>query len=229
MANKQNLSNQAVVLNLDTKDDKDDNVPVQTNQNTTIEEMKKYVGNKLSEAEEAELMNRLNDPNWSIVVPKPPDYKLARAAFESQLKNEYKKSAVLFACQMACQGFKGKDVFNSVSVIINKQEVKLSDAVTNKDFIKKYNKSSDVLNPRRICLAYARVIRKYVQAKQVQTTTMKKYNSSESFLFVGGQGSIDNSADAQKMVRLVAEYDGLAAANKLIKYFRANAINVSTV
>jgi len=187
------------------------------------------IGTKLTEEEEKKYLEIIEDAGDFLVVAPPPDFAAIRKRFVQSLKPEYKESAVLFACQMACQGFKGNDYYDTVKVNFKGKEISLGEATDNKQTIQKRTKGTDVVNPRRICVAFSKIIRKFVRVKKVVTSSMKRYNSNEDFLFIGGQGSITDKSDANKMVKLVLMKEGADAADKLVKYFQAVGVGADSV
>lgn len=190
---------------------------------STMSEYKRTAaqGTNLSEEETKAMIEILEGAGDFLVVAPPPDFAAIRKKFADSLKPEYKPAAVLFACQMACQGFKGDNYYETVKINFKNKEVTLGEATDNKAVIQKRTKGVDVVNPRRVCVAFSKIIRAYINKYKIVTTTMKRYNSNESFMFIGGQGSITFAEDANKMLRLIAVKDGPDAANKLLKYFMA--------
>lgn len=208
----------------DSKDDQDDNKSVTVL--PTVRTMTEYkrtaaIGTNIDEQEAKILYETLNDAGDFLFVAPPPDFAAIRKKFTESLANNYRKYAVLFACQMACQGFKGKDYFDTVRITVNGKELSLGEATEDKTVIRKKTKGTDVVNPRRVCVAFSKIIRKFVREKKVTTSSMKKYNCTDDFMFIGGQGSITDKSDANRMVRYVYLKDGADNANKLIKYFQA--------
>jgi len=179
------------------------------------------IGTAMSNEEMLALEKVLEDAGDFLVVAPPPDFAAIRKKFVSSLKSEYKEAAVLFACQMACQGFKGNDYYDTVKIHYNGKEVSLGEATENKNIIQKRTKGTEVVNPRRVCVAFSRIIRTYVGRRKVVTASMKRYNSNEDFLFIGGHGAIKDKSEANRMVKLVFSKDGSEAADKLVKYFQA--------
>lgn len=213
------------------RDQQDDSSVIVLPTLRTMSEYKRTsaAGTTLTDLEEKELLGVMEEAGDFLVVAPPPDFAAIRKKFSDSLKVEYRKSAVLFACQMACQGFRGKDYFNTVKVTFKGKEVTLGEATEDKAVIQKKTKGTDVVNPRRICVAFSRIIRKYVRDKKVVTTSMKKYNCTADFMFIGGQGSITDRSDANKMVRAIFLKEGLASADKLVKYFQAVGVGADPI
>jgi hypothetical protein len=159
----------------------------------------------------------------------PPNLEVIRAKWKLALKDNLPENhSTMFAVSMCIQGFKGDNVGSTVSIVYKKRELKLSDALkSNFSFSRREAaKGPDAINPRRVCLAYSKDVRRYLEKNpNIVTSLMKKYGSFERFLFIGGQSTITNPTEAKRMFDLTAKVDGELAASKLRKYFVARRLN----
>lgn len=161
-----------------------------------------------------------------LVYAKPPDMHLIRRRFVLGLKDEFKQVAVLFAAQMACNGFVGKRIDQTCTIRVGDKVVSFGEARMSNFQFEKEMKGDAAVNPRRVCMAFSKSIRKYIEKNPVITTTMKKYGGREAYLFIGGQESVSSVNEAQKLVTYTSAVDGDIQSAKLVKYFMAREINI---
>jgi hypothetical protein len=172
------------------------------------------------------LVSGEEDLDFELMTTAPPDLNEIKMNFKKSLKPEFATYGFAVAAQMACGGFVGSRVDDTVKLKIKGKELRFADIRKADQKFDKTSKDSKAINPRRVCMAYADNIRKYIEKKKIITTTMKKTGHYESYMFIGGQASIKTVEDARDYIRFMTKITDEVQVEKIIKYFRARRIAV---